>query len=488
MSTSTIREYEMYINGEFVASRSNEKINVYNPSTEEFISTVPSATEEEVQHAIEVAEAAQKEWKKVPAPTRATYLTKLAQLLRDNEDHLAKTISEEQGKIMALSRTEVNFTADYLDYMAASARMYEGEIIQSDRPNENILVFKEPVGVVAGFLPWNFPFFLIARKAAPALVTGNAIVLKPSSETPNNAIEFAKLVDQLGLPKGLFNVVTGRGSVVGDKLAGSEKIALVSLTGSVNAGVSVMEAAAKNVTKVSLELGGKAPAIVAKDADIDLAVKAIVDSRIINTGQVCNCAERVYVAEEIADEFTQKIVEAFKAVTYGNPLEREDIDMGPLVSEQALESVHGMVKRAVEAGAKVLIGGKPAETERGYFYEPTVIVNAKQDSEIVQEEVFGPVLPILTFKTMDEAIELANDSQYGLTSSIFTENINTAMRASTELLYGETYVNREHFEAIQGFHAGRKKSGIGGADGRHGLEEFLQTHVVYLQNHPDKAK
>lgn len=482
-----IRNYEMYINGEFVNSISNEQIEVFNPSTEELISTVPSATKEEVQQAILAAEEAQKSWKKIPAPTRALYLTKLAQLLRDNEDHLARTIAEEQGKVMPLCRTEVNFTADYLDYMAASARMYEGEIVQSDRENENILIFKEPVGVVAGFLPWNFPFFLIARKAAPALVTGNTVVIKPSSETPNNAIEFAKLVDQLDLPKGVFNIITGRGSIVGDELAGSDKISLVSLTGSVDAGISVMEAAAKNVTKVSLELGGKAPAIVAKDADIDLAVSAIVQSRVINTGQVCNCAERVYVDESIAEEFTNKIVEAFKKVTYGNPLEKDELDMGPLVSKAALESVDGIVQRAIANGATVLVGGKPANMATGYFYEPTVLVNVKQDSEIVQEEVFGPVLPILTFSTIDEAIELANDSQYGLTSSIFTQNIDTAMRASTELLFGETYVNRDHFEAIQGFHAGRKKSGIGGADGRHGLEEFLQTHVVYMQNHPEKA-
>lgn len=484
---STIRNYKMYINGEFKDSSSNEVIEVFNPSTEGLIATVPSATISEVQEAIEAAEIAQKEWKKTPAPSRAIYLTKLATLLRENEDHLAKIISEEQGKVMDLSRTEVNFTADYLDYMAASARVYTGEIVQSDRENENILIFKEPIGVVAGFLPWNFPFFLIARKAAPALVTGNTIVIKPSSETPNNAIEFAKLVDQLDLPKGVFNVVTGRGSVVGDELAGSEKIGLVSLTGSVAAGVSVMESAAKNVTKVSLELGGKAPAIVAKDADINLAVNAIVQSRIINSGQVCNCAERVYVHKDIAEEFTTKMVTAFKAVRFGNPLVSDNLDMGPLVSKQALESVDGLVQRAVKAGAKVLIGGQPAKTDVGYFYEPTILVNVDQKSEIVQEEVFGPVLPILTFETLDEAIEMANDSQYGLTSSIFTQNIDTAMRASTELLFGETYVNRDHFEAIQGFHSGRKKSGIGGADGAHGLAEFLQTHVVYLQNHPEKG-
>lgn len=487
MNTQTdIKQYQMYINGEFVNASSGEVIQVLNPSTEEVISEVPSCSREEVQEVIEFAEAAQKEWKKKPAAERAKYLTRLAEEVRKNKDYLARVISEEQGKILALSTTEVEFTADYIDYMAGSARTYEGEILQSDRPNENIMIFKEPIGVVAGLLPWNFPFFLVARKAAPALVTGNTIVIKPSSDTPNNAMEFAKLVDKVGIPKGVFNIVTGPNSNIGNELASNEKIGLVSLTGSVNAGVSVMKAAAENVTKVSLELGGKAPAIVAEDADIDLAVKAIVDSRIINTGQVCNCAERVYVHENIADVFIEKVVEVMKNVKYGNPLQDETVDMGPVTTKRGLETIEAMVNRAVEEGAQVLTGGKRADVTPGYYYEPTVLVNVKQDSQIIQEEVFGPVLPIMTFKDLDEAIELANDCEYGLTSSIFTQNLDTAMRAANELLFGETYINRENFEAIQGFHAGRKKSGIGGADGKHGLEEFLQTHVVYLQHNPNK--
>ncbi len=487
MNTQTdVKQYQMYINGEFVNASSGEVIQVLNPATEEVVSEVPSCSREEVQETIEFAEAAQKEWKKKPAAERAKYLTRLAEEIRKNKDFLARVISEEQGKILALSTTEVEFTADYIDYMAGSARTYEGEILQSDRPNENIMIFKEPIGVVAGLLPWNFPFFLVARKAAPALVTGNTIVIKPSSDTPNNAMEFAKLVDKVGIPKGVFNIVTGPNSNIGNELASNEKIGLVSLTGSVNAGVSVMKAAAENVTKVSLELGGKAPAIVAEDADIDLAVKAIVDSRIINTGQVCNCAERVYVHENIADVFIERVVEVMKNVKYGNPLQDESVDMGPVTTKRGLETIEAMVNRAVEEGAQVLTGGKRADVTPGYYYEPTVLVNVKQDSEIVQEEVFGPVLPIMTFKDLDEAIELANDCQYGLTSSIFTQNLDTAMRAANELLFGETYINRENFEAIQGFHAGRKKSGIGGADGKHGLEEFLQTHVVYLQHNPNK--
>lgn len=364
--------------------------------------------------------------------------------------------------------------------MAEWARRYEGEIIQSDRPNENIFLFKLPIGVAAGILPWNFPFFLIARKLAPALVTGNTIVIKPSSDTPNNAFEFAKLVDEIGLPKGVFNLVSGSGSEIGNALAGNEKVGIVSFTGSVPTGIKIMEAASKNVTKVSLELGGKAPAIVMGDADIDLAVEAIKNSRVINNGQVCNCAERVYVHKSVAKEFTQKMVDAMSKVTYGDPL-KENVGMGPLINQAALDHVQSLVDGAQKEGATIATGGKIASRSDGFYYEPTVITNVKQNMKIIHEEIFGPVLPIVTFETFDEAVKMANDSEFGLTSSIYTQNIDLAMRACKEIKFGETYINRENFEAMQGFHAGWRKSGIGGADGKHGLEEFLQTKVVYLQ-------
>ncbi|OIK09067.1 aldehyde dehydrogenase [Bacillus sp. MUM 116] len=473
-------KYQMFIDGEFVDSSSNETSQVINPATEEVISEVPKGTLADVRQAIDAAARAQKQWAKCPAIERAQYLRAISKGIRENANMLARVISEEMGKTLALAEVEVNFTADYIEYTAEWARRYEGEIVQSDRPNENIFVFKQPIGVVAGILPWNFPFFLIARKAAPALLTGNTIVLKPSAESPNNALEFAKIVEKAGLPKGVINFVTGSGSLIGNELASNSKVGLVSLTGSYNAGAAVMRAAAENITKVSLELGGKAPAIVMADADLDLAVKSIVASRVINTGQVCNCAERVYVHEDIADVFYEKITEAMNQTKFGNPLVHSDIDMGPLVNKSSLEAVENHVKDAIAAGAELLTGGKRSG-EVGYYYEPTVLINTTNDMRIMQEEIFGPVLPIATFKDLDEAIDLANDCEYGLTSSIYTQNLDVAMRASNELQFGETYINRENFEAIQGFHAGWKKSGIGGADGKHGLEEYLQTHVVYLQ-------
>lgn len=473
-------QQRMYINGQFVENHSDKWIEVINPSTEQVISRIPEGSADDAKRAIDAAEAAQPGWEALPAVERGVWLHKIADGIRQRADELTDVIVAEGGKTFGLAQTEVLFTADYLDYMAEWARRYEGEIVQSDRPNENILIFKKAIGVTTGILPWNFPFFLIARKAAPALITGNTIVIKPSELTPNNAVIFAEIVDSIGLPKGVLNMVFGYGPTVGQELAANPKVGMVSLTGSVNAGIETMKAAAPNVTKVSLELGGKAPAIVMNDADLDIAVKAIVSSRVINSGQVCNCAERVYVQEEIYDNFITRLTAAFQQVTFGDPAQQKELDMGPLITAAALQRVEEKVAKAVEQGAQVIIGGKRAGN-KGFFFQPTILTNVKQQMPIMHEEIFGPVLPVATFRTLDEAIEMANDSEYGLTSSIFTSNINTAMIALRKLKFGETYINRENFEAMQGFHAGWRKSGVGGADGRHGLEEYLQTHVAYLQ-------
>lgn len=476
-----MKQYEMYINGEFIENGNRKMLDIINPARETIISKVPFATKEDVDKAIDCAYEAQKSWAKLPAIERGKYLHKIASLMRENIDTLATVMAEEQGKTMDLSITEVNLSADYLDFMAEFARRYEGEILQSDRPNENILIYKQPIGVVAGILPWNFPVFSIVRKVGPALLTGNTIVIKPSSETPNNAFEFAKLVDEAKLPKGVFNLVTGSGSVVGNAMSSNPKVGFITMTGSVPAGTAIMKAAADNITKVSLELGGKAPVIVMEDADLDEAVKPITTSRVTNTGQACSSAERIYVQESIADEFTAKVIEEMKKVTYGDPLTDTNITMGPLVSKQQQTDVDTMVKEAVAEGAEIALGGTFGNREKGFFYEPTVLINCKQDMKIIHNEIFGPVMPIVTFKDFDQVLEYANDCEFGLTSAIFAKNINYIMRAANELKFGETYVNREHFEAMQAFHSGFKKSGIGGDDGKYGLEEFLQTHVVYIQ-------
>jgi lactaldehyde dehydrogenase/glycolaldehyde dehydrogenase len=473
--------YQQFINGALVNSHSSEWIEVENPYTGEIFARAPKGDAQDAADALEAAQKAQTAWAARAAAERGGYLKKMAGSIRERRVELARILASEQAKILPLAQVEIDVTAEYFDYYAGWARNYEGEIIQSDSANENIFLFQKPIGVTVGICPWNFPFFVMARKVAPALLTGCAIVVKPSSLTPCTTFEFARLVAALDLPKGVVNFVSGPGQTLGSALVTHPIADMVSLTGSVEAGQEVLRASADKVMKVSLELGGKAPAIVFPDADLDVAVKSVVDSRVIFSGQVCNCAERAYVHKSIYDAFMDKFTKAMQAVTYGDPFADPAPNMSSQIDKNQLKKIDDMVRRAVAAGGKVVTGGKIADTKTGYFYEPTILTDCKQDSEIVQKEIFGPVIPILPFTEYDEAISLANDCEYGLTSSVFTTNVNTVMRALKDLKFGETYVNREHFEGMQGFHAGWRKSGIGGADGKHGLYEYLQSQVAYIR-------
>ena len=478
-----MKDFQNFINGRFVVSTGDRQIEVRNPATGSLICRVPESTQEDVDSAVAAAEAAQRSWEKQPAASRARVLKALAGKIRQNVEPIARVITEEQGKTLGLARVEVEFTADYLDYMAEWGRRIEGEIVESDRADETIFLFRRPIGVIGGILPWNFPFFLIARKAGPALITGNTIVIKPSEETPHNAVKFCELLQELDFPRGLINVVHGRGPTAGRALASSHGIGMVSFTGSVDTGSAVMSEAARNITKVNLELGGKAPAIVMADSNLDLAVKAIKASRVINSGQVCNCAERVYVQRPVAAEFIDRLSEAMSATHYGDPLQDQTVEYGPLINEAGFRKVESLVEGAVKQGATLRTGGQRGDVAGGYYYQPTVLTGCKQEMEIVRKEVFGPVIPVVEFEDLDEGIAYANDCEYGLTSSIYTSDLNAALRACQEIRFGETYINRENFEAMQGFHAGWRKSGIGGADGKHGLYEFMQTHMVYMQRY-----
>jgi len=477
-----MQQFDQFINGEFIKSTSSEVTEVLNPCTEEVISTIPHGSVEDANKALNAAKNAHHAWKSLTAITRANYLNKMATVIRENRIFLAKTLASEQAKVIGLAQVEIDVTADYFDYYAGFARRIEGEIIQSDRSKEHIFLHKSPIGVAVGILPWNFPFFVMARKVAASLITGNTCVIKPSCIAPNTIMEWTKLIQKIELPAGVLNMVCGSGTVVGNALCKSPVTGIISLTGSVYAGQQIMATAAQNITKVSLELGGKAPAIVCADANLELAVNAVVSSRIIYSGQVCNCAERVYVEESIHDQFLEMVTAKMKAIKVEDAFSENNPDMSALVSKAQLDKVSEMVEFAKKEGAEVLVGGsRSSQFDKGYFYQPTLLTNVRQDMQIIQEEVFGPVLPVMKFSTLDEAIAMANDSEFGLTSSIFSENFNKVMHAAEELQYGETYINREHFEAIQGFHAGWKKSGLGGADGKHGMEEYLQTKVVYAQ-------
>jgi lactaldehyde dehydrogenase/glycolaldehyde dehydrogenase len=474
--------YNDYVGGKFLTGEKEPTLEVFNPADQKSLARVSIASAGTVDAAVEAARKAQPAWAKLPAIERAKGLRQISAKLREHRERLARIITLEQGKVLGLALVEVDFTADYIDYMAEWARRIEGEVLTSDRAGESIFLMRKPVGVVAGILPWNFPFFLIARKMAPALITGNTVVIKPSEETPINAFEFAKLVAETDLPPGVFNLVGGEGRNTGAALTSHPGINMISFTGSVQTGTTIMQQAALNLTRVNLELGGKAPAIVLADADMDLAIKAIRASRIINSGQVCNCAERVFVERKIADEFIEKLGRAMAATTYGDSLTDANVEMGPIINKAGLDKIASMVSRAQAAGVETIVGGKVADLGRGYHFEPTLMLSPTNDTEIMRKEIFGPVLPVNIVDSLEEAVAKSNDSEYGLTSSIYTTHINKAMQAVRDLQFGETYVNRENFEAMQGFHAGRRKSGIGGADGKHGLYENTETHVVYI-NH-----
>ena len=408
-----MKEVQLFINGEFLDNGDREMRDNVNPATEEVISRFPMATEADVEAAVDAAYEAQKSWEKVPASERANYLMELVELLKENQELLARTTSEEMGKPLTQAMDEAGWLPAYVQYMAAQARHLKGQIIPSDRPNENIFLYKMPIGVAGQIMPWNFPLFLIGRKVAPALIAGCTVVLKASSDCPNGAYEFAKIVEKSSLPKGVINVITGSGALTGNALASNPKISIVTITGSTEVGKKIMKAAADNVTKVSLELGGKAPVIVMNDCKLDETVDYVVASRVINTGQVCNAAERVYVQEGIAEEFTKKVIEKMKTLTYG-PALAGTFDMGSMVNKAQQEHVDEMVQSAIAEGATVACGGHKVQVDgKGWFYEPTVITGCTHDMRIMRDEIFGPVLPITTFKTLDEAIEMAKRAGFG---------------------------------------------------------------------------
>jgi lactaldehyde dehydrogenase/glycolaldehyde dehydrogenase len=481
--------YKNFINGELVESSTGEWIEVENPYTQQIVARAPKGGVADADQAVAAAVAAYKStWPKLPPEARAGYLKQFAQVIRDNLQELTDILISEQAKVAGLAGVEIGFTAAYFDYYAGWADIYTGEVINSSSgrgdgtSNENIWLNWKPIGPVAGICPWNFPFFVMARKVAPAVLTGCPIVVKPSSTTPLTTLRFAQLIAENipDLPKGVVNFVAGGGATLGVALTKHPEIQMVSLTGSVEAGQEIIKNSAEKVMKTSLELGGKAPAIVFPDADLDLAVRGVTDSRLIFSGQVCNCCERAYVHESVYDEFVSKLKASFEASPYGDPYDSASA-YSSQVDKAQLDKIAAAVERAKEEGGEVLTGGAVADKPTGYFYEPTIITGAQQSSDVVQKEVFGPVLPVLPWSDYDEVIAQANDCEYGLTSSIFSTNVSTVMRAVKDLDFGETYVNRENFEGLQGFHAGWRKSGIGGADGKHGLYEYLQSQVVYLR-------
>lgn len=475
---SNVTAYDMYIDGQFTTGSSKNRTEVENPADESIVATVPEGTKDDAIAALEAAKRAQPGWAALPANDRGVMIKKLAEAVLAQSDHLAEVVVKEQGKPLDQAQGEITATAMFLQYAGEQARRMQGEILPSDHTNEDVWIRRSPYGVVAGLTAWNYPSALVGRKMGPALTAGNTIVLKGHDITPLSGLEIARISHELGFPKGVINVITGDGRSVGETLVTSPLTDMLSMTGSVRAGKEIYAAAAEDLKVLRLELGGKAPFIVMEDADIDAAVDAAIVSRFTNCGQICTCAERIYVHRDVAQEFTEKFVARAKAMTLGDPMSSPN--MGPKVSRVEVDKVDQIVTAAKQAGAEVLTGGqRAAQFDKGYWYEPTVMTAAK-GSLLTQTEIFGPVAPITVIDSFEEAMTEANNTEYGLSAYLFTNDMTRIMHAANHLEFGEVYVNRCCGELVQGFHNGWKHSGLGGEDGQHGFEGYLRKKSMYV--------
>jgi lactaldehyde dehydrogenase / glycolaldehyde dehydrogenase len=461
-------------------SGAGEPIAVVDPVAEQTLALVPSATAGEAHAALEAAHAAQPGWGATSPITRGAHLRELADLIAAHREELADTLVSEVGKPTAQALGEVDFAGDLLRYSAEWDRRLEGEILPGETAGEVVHLLRAPVGVIAAICPWNFPLAVLCRKLGPALLTGNAVVVKPSEVTPLSTIALLRLIaEHAPLPAGVLNLVTGARET-GAALVADELTSMVSFTGHRDTGKAIMASAAANLTRVALELGGKAPAIVWRDADLDVAVPAIVTARHHNAGQVCTSAERVLVHRDLLEEFTDRYVGAVEALRLGDP--RSAVDMGPLVSAVQLAKTEAAIAAARSEGASVVSGGgRPAGEAfaTGYWHAPTVLRDVSPQMRIMHDETFGPVTPILGIGSLEEAVEVANDSRYGLSAYIFSRDYQTVMRTVDALRFGEIYINRTLGESLHAHHSGFGESGIGGEDGKWGLYRYTQIKTAY---------
>ena len=473
--------YGMFIDGKEVEASSGKRLDVLNPANETVLGSVPRGSAEDAEKAMDSSEKAFHSWRKVPAARRADLLMDLADALHENRERIGLLLCLEHGKPQREALEEIAGTLGYLRMAAMGARRIEGDILPSDFPKEQVWIQKVPYGVTVGLVAWNFPVALAGRKLGPALAAGNTMIVKPPTDVPMAVVEFAKLAVDVGIPPGVFNVVTGTGSEVGRDLVRHPKTRLVTHTGSTVAGQQIIGDSADWVTDLILELGGNAPFIVMEDADIDRAVDAALTARFYNCGQVCTCNERMYLHEDIYDTFMSKFLPKVKALTLGDQLSNPD--MGPKVNKSELEHIESLVEAAVKAGAKVETGGGRPSGEKfskGYWFEPTVVTGVTNDTPLVKDEIFGPVVPVLPFKTFDQVLEYSNDCEFGLSAYLWTKDMRRVMRTIDDLEFGEVYVNRGIGELPQSYHTGMKKSGLAGEDGKYGLENYLHKKAYYV--------
>jgi succinate-semialdehyde dehydrogenase / glutarate-semialdehyde dehydrogenase len=467
-----------YVDGAWVNARAGATINVDNPATGEIVGTVPKFGAAETRDAIEAANRAFPEWRKKTAKDRAAVLRRWFELMIANTDDLAKLMTTEQGKPLVESRGEVAYAGAFLEWFGEEAKRIYGDTIPGHQPDKRIVVIKQPIGVAACITPWNFPLAMITRKAGPAIAAGCTVVLKPASQTPFSALALAELAERAGLPKGVFNVVTGSASEIGGELTANPIVRKLSFTGSTEVGKVLMAQCAQTVKKISLELGGNAPFIVFDDADLDAAVEGAIASKYRNTGQTCVCVNRIYVQDGVYDAFARKLADSVKKLKPAPGLE-PGATQGPLIDDKAVAKVEEHIKDAVEKGARVVVGGH-RHSLGGRFFEPTVLADVAPGALMAREETFGPVAPLFRFNTEEDAIAQANNTEFGLAAYFYGRDIGRVWRVAEGLESGMVGINTGLISTEVAPFGGVKESGLGREGSKYGIEEFLEIKYLCL--------
>jgi len=466
------------IGGDWVGADGGATLDVVNPATGKKLGTVPKAGRAETKRAIEAAQAAFVEFRRTSALDRSKLLRKLHDAIMDNSQALAELLTLEQGKSLAEAKGEIGASAAYVLWFAEEARRAYGEVIPSPWADRRIMVTREPVGVIAAITPWNFPSSMLARKIGPAIAAGCTSVVKPASQTPYSGLAWGALAQEVGVPAGVVNVVTGSASEIGEELTANPLVRKITFTGSTEVGKVLMAKAAGTVKKVSMELGGNAPFLVFDDADLDRAVEGAMVAKYRNSGQTCVCTNRFFVQAGIYDAFVEKLAAASRRLKIGNGLE-DGVQQGPLIDESAVQKVEELIADATAQGGRVMTGGK-RHSLGGSFFEPTVIANAKPQMRFMKEEIFGPVAPVFRFETEQEAVALANDTEYGLACYFYTGDLGRAFRVMEGLRYGMVGVNEGLITTPEAPFGGVKESGLGREGGHQGLDDYLDTKYVCI--------